>query len=870
VATELGTGYVSIVAETAKLEAGIKKALQGGSKSADAVGRDIGTRISSQASSSLSSGMRSVGAVGAKALGGAMLLGVGAAAAGVSAAFGAALTKGFDRLKSIDDAKFKLKALGNSAEDVQAVMDSALTAVKGTAFGLGDAATIAASAIAAGVKPGQELTKYLSLTADTAAVAGTNLSDMGMILNQVRTVGVAYNDSLQQLAGRGIPIYQYLGKEAGVAAGAVVKLAADGQISAAMLESAIQKNIGGAAKTMGESFSGSVANAQAALGRLGEAFLKPVFSQAPGGISTVTEALDNMTAWINNNQGTIVTFWAAIANAALVSAQSILQATGEITVAVGQLAGGIGNIQGTMLKISSAAARFRGDGTEADRLSAESEAAFAWGEGIQDAGNKMLDMAKGMDGARGSIQAWAEAAQANADVLGRLGTNATAARDRIVAAFEGIPTNVPIDIQTPNGSEVLRILNELGVKVNTDNKKQIEVTAPMAPEILSTLEQLGIKVRSDNGKLIIVEQQGAEAAGAAIDAAAAKPRTATISVIAKYGPGVIDNPDIQRQFTNDFRAAFGAAPKAAGGAIFGAGTATSDSIPAMLSDGEHVLTAKDVKAMGGQGSVYGFRKALHLAKGGDVFGDSGDDAVKKLEDMRTAGAMPAAAGATNKAGTSAISSVIDMGGEVINGIIDQAASAVATAASAAATAGSFGSAGPVGGQAAGTAAQFAIGMGTNAAKRGVSYGFDLLGIGVDSLLTQLTPFGQPRFLNSDYSGFMPQQAITGALGDLMTGGAQQGTGVDPNTLQHGTGEGAAPGPVTELMDSTATSTPEPMISDANSFLSTQPLAPEAPAPNQPPMFKVDNIYTQDVDALGRELNKQGRLAQMQYTGRPGP
>jgi len=36
------------------------------------------------------------------------------------------------------------------------------------------------------------------------------------------------------------------------------------------------------------------------------------------------------------------------------------------------------------------------------------------------------------------------------------------------------------------------------------------------------------------------------------------------------------------------------------------------------------------------------------------------------------------------------------------------------------------------------------------------------------------------------------------------------------------------------------------------------------------MFKVDNIYTQDVDSLGRELNKQGRLAQMQYTNRPGP
>jgi tape measure domain-containing protein len=936
VAVELGTGYVSIVAETSKLEAGIKRALQGGARSADAVGKDIGSRISN----SLSSGMRSVGALGAKALGGAMLAGVGVAAAGVSAAFGAALTKGFDRLKSIDDAKFKLKALGNSAKDVQSIMDSALASVKGTAFGLGDAATIAASAVAAGVAPGQELTKYLTLTADAAAVAGTSLSDMGMIINQVRTTGAAYNDTLQQLSGRGIPIYQWLGKEAGVAAEAVNKLAADGQISSAMLESAIQKNIGGAAKTMGESFSGSVANAQAALGRLGEAFLKPVFNQAPGGISSITEALDGMTGWINNNQGTIITFWANIAQAAVTTAQGVMQAVGEMTMAFGQLVGGIGNLEGSLLKIQSAGARLAGDTEGADQLLAEAERAFGRGEDIKKGAQDLLDLAQGLDATKDSIRGWSEPLITASEVLGRLGTDATAAKDRILAAFEGIPTNVPIDIQTPNGSEVLRILNELGVKVNTDNKKQIEVSAPMAPEVLSTLEQLGIKVRSDNGKLIIVEQQGAEEAGAAIDAAAAKPRTATISVIAKYGPGVVDNPTVQREFTNDFRTAFGAAPKAAGGAIFGAGTATSDSIPAMLSDGEHVFTAKDVKAMGGQSSVYGFRAALHLAKGGDGFGDkvrkrdktgpgqegqdrnpfstettpglqpgqgwgtsgpsgtdfgwnwkdwirggffgpslnsdkrikmfAGGGAVRKMNDMRTAGAMPAAAGNTAKVGNSTISSFIDMGGQFINGIIDQAASAASSAASAAAMGASFGAAGPVGGEAAGAAAGTAIGLGTDAAKRGISFGFDLLGIGVDSILEQLTPFGQPQFLNQDFSGFVPQQAITGALGNLMGGGAEQAMGLDPNTTQHGTTGGQSPGPIDSLMGSLGPQTPAPMIGDSQSFLNTQLAAPEAPPPGQQPMFKVDNIYTTDAESVGRELSRRGRLAQMQYTNRPGP
>lgn len=51
-----------------------------------------------------------------------------------------------------------------------------------------------------------------------------------------------------------------------------------------------------------------------------------------------------------------------------------------------------------------------------------------------------------------------------------------------------------------------------------------------------------------------------------------------------------------------------------GGAVFGAGSATSDSIPALLSNGEHVLTAKEVEMMGGQDGVYAFRSALQNNK----------------------------------------------------------------------------------------------------------------------------------------------------------------------------------------------------------------------------------------------------------------
>lgn len=66
---------------------------------------------------------------------------------------------------------------------------------------------------------------------------------------------------------------------------------------------------------------------------------------------------------------------------------------------------------------------------------------------------------------------------------------------------------------------------------------------------------------------------------------------------------------------------------ATGGAVDGPGTATSDSIPARLSTGEHVIPAKEVKAAGGQQAIYALRQQIRggarvpgYAKGGAVKG----------------------------------------------------------------------------------------------------------------------------------------------------------------------------------------------------------------------------------------------------------
>jgi hypothetical protein len=72
------------------------------------------------------------------------------------------------------------------------------------------------------------------------------------------------------------------------------------------------------------------------------------------------------------------------------------------------------------------------------------------------------------------------------------------------------------------------------------------------------------------------------------------------------GGGVMDTPQAMRVGGKTY-------PRKTG-AINGPGTGTSDSIPAMLSDGEFVFTAKAVRAMGNGSRRKGAKKMYKLMK----------------------------------------------------------------------------------------------------------------------------------------------------------------------------------------------------------------------------------------------------------------
>lgn len=258
--TDLGKAYVQIVPSAKGIESAIQQTLGGPLQ-------NTSTKLGQSLSSRIGSGFKSIG--------GAMTSYITKPAlAAVTALGGATLFSGWKRMTQIDNAKVKLEAIGNSAKNVSRITNNALDSVKGTAYGMDAAMTTAASAVAAGIKPGKELTQYLTSVADAAAVAGVDMADMGSIFNKVATSGKAQNDVLRQMADAGIPIYQYLADQMGVTADEVFELAKAGKVGLSDFQAAVQNHIGGAAKEIGsKTITGAISNLKASISRIGANFL---------------------------------------------------------------------------------------------------------------------------------------------------------------------------------------------------------------------------------------------------------------------------------------------------------------------------------------------------------------------------------------------------------------------------------------------------------------------------------------------------------------------------------------------------------------------------------------------------------------------
>lgn len=207
-----------------------------------------------------------------------------------------AVQGGFNRALSIEQAEFKLQGLGHSAEEVDKIMENSLASVKGTAYGLDEAATVAASAVAAGVKPGEDLERTLKLVGDAATISGRDMNSMGAIFNKVAASGKMTGEELNQLTDAGIPMLQLLGDSLGKTNEEVRDMVSKGKIGFDEFRNAIEQGMSGAALTMGQTFSGALDNTKAAMSRLGKTFMDPFMKGMTPALGTLTDIIDMVAA----------------------------------------------------------------------------------------------------------------------------------------------------------------------------------------------------------------------------------------------------------------------------------------------------------------------------------------------------------------------------------------------------------------------------------------------------------------------------------------------------------------------------------------------------------------------------------------------
>src|SRR5699024_12640686 len=103
------------------------------------------------------------------------VVGITTAIGGMVAAFG------WGRLISVDNAQAQLKGLGYETKDVERISGQIAKALEGGMLTMGEATSAAATAMAAGVEEGEELTRHIHIIDGTLSVSTGTLEDMVQI-----------------------------------------------------------------------------------------------------------------------------------------------------------------------------------------------------------------------------------------------------------------------------------------------------------------------------------------------------------------------------------------------------------------------------------------------------------------------------------------------------------------------------------------------------------------------------------------------------------------------------------------------------------------------------------------------------------------
>ena len=203
---------------------------------------------------------------------------------------------GIRRAMNLENAHFQLQGLLKDETKVQAVMKNVQDSVDGTAYGLDAAAKAASQFAASGLEAGDEMYRALRGIAGVAAMANSDYESIADIFTTIAGNGRLMGMQLTQLSSRGLNIPSILGKELGKTEVEIREMVTKGQISFQTFADAMDSAFGEHAKKANETFTGSISNIKAALGRIGALFVSPLIEQN----NPVIKLLNAIRERINN------------------------------------------------------------------------------------------------------------------------------------------------------------------------------------------------------------------------------------------------------------------------------------------------------------------------------------------------------------------------------------------------------------------------------------------------------------------------------------------------------------------------------------------------------------------------------------------
>ncbi|MCG7610340.1 tape measure protein [Mycobacterium sp. CnD-18-1] len=839
--------------------------------------------------------------------------GLGLAVAGI----GATLFKGFERYKSLDATAKRLGAMGKTGEEVKSIMADINSVVEGTPIALDAASKSATMFLAGGVKQGEGLKKALTAIADASGFSGERFDELAIVFGQVMNKGKLQAEEMLQLNERNIPVQQWLQKELGVTGEELTKMSKDGKLSFQDLINAVESGAGGMAKKMGDSIDGALGNMKTAVARTGANFLAAIFgdpmstTEGPGGmaqaINNVTEKINGLNNWVVTHKEDIKNFFndaVGYAKGLMDTVQKIggflKEHPGLIKAVVGAfvawktisgVAALISNLKAisTLLRVTlpadaaAGSAAMAGSWTKLIPVIGSVWAAWELGKtnpldpnnniplpngqvapkvqmgdkiGVDDQGN--ITVTRPGDDGSGSGRTYSGGGGTFGrddgavppqlkDLYGLSGGGQGAGLNLALNAQRayGLPAGTSINYGAKGfPSWVYQMASAFGLQASTYSGHQegsgmnrgIDWSGPV-----ENMQRFAEYLRSVGGMEQVIWNN---------------PSTGQKIGVANgqmVGPGT-DQPGYYR---SDW-----------GGHSDHVHTRQSSAIPLppwlqprpfdtggwwrngqlginTTGEDELVLNPEQLDNLRKQG-VDPNTLQHGTGKGALPGPVKGGDGASMPDMLRTEGYIPAAAGHSGKSGNSFLAGLYGMGAEVINGVIDQAASAASTAASAGANAFAPGS---------GAAAQAGISMGTQAAKRGVQWGADMLGIWTDALIEQVTPFGAPRWISTDPTAFMPSGMTTAVTSSIEAAMQQQ---LNPNKHQ---GTGAAPGPL---------QAGQPVVNPVTGMPAGPggELDPASAGGVNDYSVNLHGVTVTDVKALTQEAKDQQALQIMRHAGRP--